>query len=260
MADPRHPRRGPLRLGRRAGKGNQVERQGHLADHPLHMTRVGHAWHEKSARAGVGERLAALDHLVDQRIIPLLDLEEQVGAGVDEERVAHLTADHLDPMALLIERVHPLAADHLVLEIAADRTGSGQESHVFAGLLGIGRIGAFEIDRQRQLDRLGDPPGIGQREVDRHLLAIGKSVGIGDRMAAGGECLGARRDDRISAADVPDIVEHHRIARHVQRGEGFELRHANSPLGGGLHGLRLPPDQGKLPFAVGGACRCEHGR
>ena len=49
-------------------------------------------------------------------------------------------------------------------------------------------------------------------------------------MASGRERLCARCDDRERAPDVPDIVQHDRVARHVQRGEGFEFAgHGGAP-------------------------------
>jgi hypothetical protein len=129
--------------------------------------------------------------------------------------------------------VEPLAADDLILEVAADRAGVGQPPRVLAAFFRVGGISALEVDRDRKLKRLDNAPRIGQREVDRHLLAIGPAVGVGDRMAASGERLGPRRDHRPRAAHVPDIIQHHGIARHVQGGEGFEfISHEAAPTPG----------------------------
>src|SRR5688572_26548135 len=43
VADPRDARRGPLALGRSAWKRNDIERQRHLAHHPLDLPGVGQA-------------------------------------------------------------------------------------------------------------------------------------------------------------------------------------------------------------------------
>ena len=75
------------------------------------------------------------------------------------------------------QRVDSLAADHLILEIAADRAGRGEHGGVGFDQGGVERIAALEIDRQRQLDRLDDPRRIGEREGDRHLFAVGPAVG-----------------------------------------------------------------------------------
>ena len=50
---------------------------------------------------------------------------EQVGPGVDEKCVAHCAANRFDPSYLLVDRMHTFATDHLVLEIASNRAGSG---------------------------------------------------------------------------------------------------------------------------------------
>ena len=84
--------------------------------------------------------------------------------------VADRAPDRRDPLHLKVERMQALAADDLVLEIAADRAGLGEPRDIRRAFFGIGRIGAFEIDRERQLDGLDDPPGIGEGEVERHLL------------------------------------------------------------------------------------------
>src|SRR5215213_3069682 len=88
VADPRHASRRPFRLRRRAGEGDDVERQRHLADYSLDLPGVGQARDEEAARAGVRERLAALDHLIAQRVVIGLRLEEEIGARVDEEGLA----------------------------------------------------------------------------------------------------------------------------------------------------------------------------
>ena len=56
-------------LGGGAGEGDGVEWQGHLADDAFDMLRIGDAGDEEAARAGVGEGLAARDHLVDHLIV-----------------------------------------------------------------------------------------------------------------------------------------------------------------------------------------------
>ena len=125
-----------------------------------------------------------------------------------------------DPPGLEVDRVQALAADHLILEIAADRAGRRQLRHVRRHAVGRDRIGALEVDRDRQLDRRDDPLGIGQRQFQRQPLGIVIAVRRRDRRAAGRDRLGARLGDRLGAARVPGIVEDDRVARHVERGEG----------------------------------------
>ena len=99
MADPCDAGVGPIGLWRRAGEGDQVQRQRHFLDDPLDLPRVGEAGDEEAAGAGVGEGLAALDRLVDQRRVMRLRLDVEVGAGVDEELVADGAADRLDALS-----------------------------------------------------------------------------------------------------------------------------------------------------------------
>ena len=100
VADPRHARARPFRLRRRSGESDDVQRQRHVADDPLDLPRIGEAGHEEAAGPGIGKGLAALDRRIDQRHRHLLRLQEQVGAGVDEEIVADRHADRLDPLRL----------------------------------------------------------------------------------------------------------------------------------------------------------------
>ena len=67
----------------------------------------------------------------------ILPLQEKVGAGVDEECLADRVADGPDPASLKLERMKAFPANHLVLEIAADRTSLGKARNIAAALLGI---------------------------------------------------------------------------------------------------------------------------
>ena len=98
------PARRPVRLGRSAGEGDDVERQRNLPDDPLDLAGIGQAGDEEAARSGVRERLPALDHLIDQRVVIGLRLEEEIGPGVDEESVADRRSDRRDPLGLPFQR------------------------------------------------------------------------------------------------------------------------------------------------------------
>ena len=63
MADPRDPGLGPDFLVRRSRESDDVQRQRHLADHPLDLLRVCKPGNEEAARAGIREGFPALDHL-----------------------------------------------------------------------------------------------------------------------------------------------------------------------------------------------------
>ena len=130
-------------------------------------------------------------------------LEEQVDAGVDEEAGADRVAGGGDALGVEADRMEAGAADHLVLEIAADRAGAGEHRDVARAFVRIGGIGAFEIDRHRQVDRRDDPRGIGQRQLDRQALGILEAVRRGHRPAAGGDRRRAGIGDRFGAARRP---------------------------------------------------------
>ncbi len=123
----------------------------------------------------------------------------------------------------MFERMQPLAANHLVLEVAADRACRREPHDIGGPLFGVVGVGPLEIDRQGQVDRVGDPLRIGEREVDRHVLAVGPSLCIGHRMASRCERLRTGLHHRHRAADIPDIVEDDRVARHVESRELLEL-------------------------------------
>src|SRR6187549_3979060 len=123
VADPRDSRVGPLAVRRRAGKGDEVERQRHLANHALDLLRIRQARDEEAAGARIRKGFSTLDDLVDQRIVIGLRLQEQVGSRIDETIAADGAPDCPQPGALPVERMKPLAADYLVFEIAPDDAG-----------------------------------------------------------------------------------------------------------------------------------------
>ena len=111
-----------------------------------------------------------------------------------------------DPLRLERDRVQSFAADNLVLEIAADRASRRQPRDIARSLGRVVRIGAFEVDRDGKVDRLDDPLGIGQREVQRHLLAIAEPIGHGDRRAPRRDRPGAGLGYGLRAARRPTTL------------------------------------------------------
>ncbi len=90
-----------------------------------------------------------------------LTFRRQVCPRVDEEVGAHRAPHGLDPPNLELGRVDALLADALVFEIATDSARSRQtEATLRAAFLRVVRMGALEIHRQRQVDRLDDPPAL----------------------------------------------------------------------------------------------------
>jgi len=49
------------------------------------------------------------------------------------------------------------------------------------------------------------------------MLAVGETVGIGNRPTAGSDCLGSRSGDCLGAACIPGIEQHERLAGNMQR-------------------------------------------
>ncbi len=63
-------------------------------------------------------------------------LQEQVGSDIDEEIGPNRAPGRGDPLCLQWDRVQPLAADNLILEIAADDAGLGQPGEIARALAG----------------------------------------------------------------------------------------------------------------------------
>ena len=124
---------------------------------------------EETAGAGLGISPRPCDRGVDLRRVMRfgLRLQEDVGARIDEEVRAERVPRRRDPCRLFRDAVQAFAADHLILEIAADRAGRRQPLHIGRDAFRLDRIGAFEIHRHRQLDRRDDLRRIGQRQPDR---------------------------------------------------------------------------------------------
>ena len=79
--------------------------------------------------------------------------------------------------------MHPLAADDLILEIAADRARGRQPSDVGGGLFRADGVAALEVDGHGDADGGDDAPGMGQRLLQRHVLAVLGSIGARHRCA-----------------------------------------------------------------------------
>ena len=69
VADPRDAGIRPHRFVGRARERDDVQRQRYVAHYPLDLLGIGEARDEEAARAGIGERLAAFDDLIDQRVV-----------------------------------------------------------------------------------------------------------------------------------------------------------------------------------------------
>ena len=115
--------------------------------------------------------------------------------------------------------MEPGAADFPVFEIAADDAGFRQVSRMIGEPRWIDREAAFEIRGDRQVHALDDPAGAIEIEVERDFFAVAIAVGLGDRIAAGGERRGTSLGHGLGAGHVPDVVQQHRIARLMQLAE-----------------------------------------
>ena len=158
-------------------------------------------------------------------------LEEQIGAGIDEEGNAgrvRRRSDGLQALALVVDLVEPFAADDLVLQIAADRAAPDRFGRRRADLRRRQPIAALQIDRYRQRHRRRDPFQIVDREVQRQLLSILETEGRGDGPAPGSHRLRPGIGHRSGAAGVPGVEQDQGRARPVQRSEYpglFTLHH-----------------------------------
>jgi hypothetical protein len=159
------------------------------------------------SRACVGIGLAPFDRLIRERGIMVPDgrLEEEVGAGVDEEIIADALAQRRDPPCLTGDIVETIGPDDLILEIASDRPRGGEVLAVRGQSFRVLGVTFFEVDRHGQIDGLHDSVGIREREFQRHVLPVAIAVRHGDRGAAGGDRRGARFGNCLRAARVPRI-------------------------------------------------------
>ena len=97
-----------------------------------------------------------------------------------------------------------LAADHLVhrnCSPPATRPAPSGVGHLRPLPQDLTRIGALEVDRQRDLDGPNDPAGIGKREVQWDILAVGPAIRIGHRIAA--RCERLRAPAAMTASALP---------------------------------------------------------
>ena len=195
----------PFRLGRSAGESDDVQRQRRPRGPPARSAGDRPSRGTKKPLAPASAKaLPRSIACIDQRVVIGLRLQEQIGAGVDEEGVAR-------PPAGSRRSARPAASAGEVprrrspgpRNCSRPRRSRRARATFAAPCVGIDRIGALEIDRQRQLDRVDDPLRIGQSEVDRHLLPVGPAVGVGDRMAARRQRLGARAYDRLARCRRP---------------------------------------------------------
>ena len=157
---------------------------------------------------------------------------EDVGARLRKKSGPRRLPRRPYPRSLQLHRVQALAADHLVLEIAADRAGIRKPLQVRGHRIRPERISAFEIDGDRKLDRRRHPRRIGQSEIEGQRFGVLEAVRRGHRGAAGRDRLGAGLGNRLRASGVPGIVE--RTARPA--GEG---RRRSAPFARCRHGVRL---------------------
>src|SRR5690606_20811721 len=182
---------------------------------------IAEARHEEAVRTRLGKGMRTFESFGQERpVVGVLarneTLEEEVGARVDPQPALD---DGGDPLRLFLDRMEPFPADHLVLEVAGDGTGLGERARMFGEMRWIRSKAAFEVDRYRQVHSADDTPHAIEKQRERNALSIGKAVGFGQAMAAGGDGLRARRRDRLGGAHVLDVVEQDRVARPVELGE-----------------------------------------
>ena len=116
------------------GQAMKLTGSGEALQNRSSRRQVGEHRHEDAARAGLGISMSPRQRRIDHRRVMRLGLglDEDVGARVDEEIRPDRGADRGDAGRLQVGRVQARAADHLILEIAADRAGRRQPGDIAA--------------------------------------------------------------------------------------------------------------------------------
>ena len=97
------------------------------------------------------------------------------------------------------------------------------------------RVTALEIDGDGHAHRGDDPPGIGERLLQRNVLAIRSAIGTRNRCASRSDRLRAGALDRLGAPGIPDVEKDEGVTGHMKRGEGtgFVVLAHGAPLARG---------------------------
>ena len=152
--------------------------------------------------------------------------QEDVRAGIDEEGQARFLGGGsrgADPLRLFRHRIQPLSADLLILEIHPDSTGRDHPRDVPAHTARARRIGALEIDAERQIAGGRDPLHDHLQHVERQRLAVAIALRARDRPASRRQRLRPGIGHRPGAARIPDIEKNDRIALTMQIRECLRL-------------------------------------
>ena len=120
-----------------------------------------------------------------------------------------------------VDRMETLAADDLILEVEADGPRLDRKANGLGNRLRRDAVAAFEVHRDRQVDRLDDAADVLQRQGARDLLAIRETKGGGHRPASGRDRLRTGAGDDLRRTRIPDVEQHDGIALHVQGVEGL---------------------------------------
>ncbi len=197
---------------------------------------VRKAWSEQTI--GLCVSLSTLGCLRDKSIksVPVWIQEKHIGPCVDEEASIGIIGHPADlPNAIdLIARCSQLSiAREAVFEVAPNGPRIDRPCDGLADRIRRITVAAFEVDSHRQLRHRNYAAQILEGSFERHSLTIREAVCVSDRPAARRDRPRAGPRDRDGATGIPDVEQHHRFARNVQRAKLLRL----APL---LHPLPLP--------------------
>jgi hypothetical protein len=167
-------------------------------------------------RIGIGSRPA--ERFIEQPLVMRFGgrPEEQVHPRVEEHRRRRLPG-RAQPLHLLRHRREPASIRQTILDVASDGASIPQPSHRLSDLPRPLAIAPNHIDRDRKLDRGGDPLRIGKHQIERHRLPVGIAMRGRDRPAPRRDSLRACAGDRLRTARIPGVEQDQRIPARVQR-------------------------------------------
>ena len=185
---------------------------------------VAEEGNEEAARARFGKGSGARQHVFDQRgrVVLRIAPEIDVGARIDVNAGGGCGSN---PLCRLRHGEQPGFAGHAVFHIDPARARIVRLAHRCSDCGGRIAIAGLHVDAHRQVGDRKNAGEVFERDLERERLPIAEPVGLGHAPATRRDGLRPRRSHRAGAAGVPDIVQHQRFARYMQRGECVDPVH-----------------------------------